>query len=170
MTATYSGSLKWYSLAKDILTYVNAHTTADYGRVAVVPGLIAWDGCDCGALYLMVNQTYASDNWPMQKVEADLSDACGAVYEGAEFVLQVMQCAPSPTGQSVMPTVEAQENAAMLVRRDAYETYRAVNGFLCTARNSDDVENFILDAQTVQGPSGGCVGTELRFRVALNWE
>ena len=119
MTAPYTGPLKWFSLAKDILTYVNANTTAQYGRVGVVPGLIAWDGCDCGALYLMVNQTYASESWPMQKIEADLSDGCTAPYEGAEFVLQVMQCAPSPQGQSSAPTVQAQEEAAMLVRRDA---------------------------------------------------
>jgi hypothetical protein len=167
VTVTYAGPLKWYSLAKDILTYVNAHTTAQYGRVGVVPGLIAWDGCDCGALYLMVNQTYASETFPMQKIEADLSEGCSAPYEGAEFVLQVMQCAPTAVPA---PTVDAQENAAMLVRRDAYETYRAVNAFLCAAREDRDVEDFVVDAQMVQGPSGGCVGTELRFRVALTWE
>ncbi|MGW2213194.1 hypothetical protein [Streptomyces sp. NPDC001781] len=154
-------------MARDILTHVDAHTTARYGRVSVVPGLIAWDGCDCGALYLMVNQTYASDNWPMQKIEADPSESCGAVYEGAELVLQVMQCAPSALPA---PTVAAQENAAMLVRRDAYETRRAVNAFLCRARDERDVEDFIVDASLVQGPQGGCVGTELRFRVALTWE
>jgi hypothetical protein len=170
MTATYSGPLKWFSLAKDILTHVDAGTTAQYGRVAVVPGLIAWDGCDCGALYLMVNQTYASETWPMQKIDADLSEGCTAPLEGAEFVLQVMQCAPSPQGMTNAPTVDAQETAAMLVRRDAYETYRAVNGFLCAAREGRDVEDFVMDAQLVQGPSGGCVGTELRFRVALTWE
>lgn len=168
--SAYTGPLKWFSLAKDILTHVNAHTTAQYGRVAVVPGLIAWDGCDCGALYLMVNQTYASDNFPAQKIEADISMGCSALYEGAEFVLQVMQCAPSPMGQSASPTVQAQEASAMAVRRDAYEVYRAVNGFLCVAREDRDVEDFIVDASLVQGPSGGCVGTELRFRVALTWE
>lgn len=168
--SAYTGPLKWFSLAKDILTHVNSRTTAQYGRVGVVPGLIAWDGCDCGALYLMVNQTYASDNFPMQKIDADISEGCTAVYEGAEFVLQVMQCAPSPVGQSNAPTVDAQEACAMLVRRDAYETYRAVNAFLCAAREDRDVEDFIVDAQLVQGPSGGCVGSELRFRVALTWE
>lgn len=168
--STYIGELKWYNLAKAILSYVDTNTTSQFDRVAVVPGLIAWDGCDCGALYLMVNQTYASDSWPMQKVDADVSEGCTAIYEGGEFVLQVMECAPSPQGQSVMPTVQAQEAAAQLVRRDAYQTYRAVNSFLCAAREDRDVEEFIVDAQVVQGPSGGCVGTELRFRVALTWE
>lgn len=167
---TYAGPLKWFTLAKAILTSVNAATTSKFTRVAVVPGLIAWDGCDCGALYAMVNQTYACETFPMQKIEADLSEGCTAPYEGAEFVLQVMQCAPSPQGQSAFPTVAAQEATAQVVRRDAYEVYRAVNSFLCEARDVRDVEDFILDAQTTQGPSGGCVGTELRFRVALTWE
>lgn len=166
--SVYTGPLKWFNLARDILTYVDSRTTTQFGRVAVVPGLIAWDGCDCGALYLMVNQTYASEDWPAQKITNDISDACGALYEGAEFVLQVMQCAP--TGTTGTPTVQAQQNAAMLVRRDAYEVYRAVNNFLCRARDERDVEEFIVDAQLVQGPEGGCVGTELRFRVALTWE
>ena len=168
--STYAGPLKWFTLAKAILDYTDVHTTAAYGRVSVVPGLIAWDGCDCGALYLMVNQTYACETFPMQKTEADLSEGCTALYEAAEFVLQVMQCAPSPQGHSNAPTVAAQESAAQLVRQDAYETYRAVNAFLCSARETRDVEDFIVDAQMVQGPSGGCVGTELRFRVALTWE
>lgn len=169
MTA-YAGPLKWYALAKAIITSVDAATTSRFGRVAVVPGLIPWDGCDCGALYLMVNQAYACETFPMQKVEADLSEGCTAPYEGAEFVLQAMQCAPTPQGQSASPTVAAQEAAARLVRQDAYEVYRAVNAFLCQARDVRDVEDFIMDAQLVQGPSGGCVGTELRFRVALTWE
>jgi hypothetical protein len=168
--STYAGPLKWFTLAKAILAHVDASTTSQYGRVSVVPGLIAWDGCDCGALYLMVNQTYASDEWPMQKTNADISEGCTAVYEGAELVLQVMECAPTPQGYPTGPSVTAEETAAQLVRQDAYETYRAVNGFLCQARADRDVEDFIMDAQIVQGPSGGCVGTELRFRVALTWE
>lgn len=167
---TYTGPLRWYTLASDILTYVNAHTTSVFPRAGVVPGLIAWDGCDCGALYLMVNQTYASEQFPMQKVTADLSMGCSAPFEGAEFVLQVMQCAPTPRSGSMVTTMADEDAAAQLVRRDAYETYRAVQSFLCAARDDRDVEDFLLDAQVAQGPFGGCVGTELRFRVGLSWE
>lgn len=168
--SVYTGSLRWYSLAKAILDYVNANTTSKFARVVVTPGLIAWDGCDCGALYIMVNQNYDSEDFPMQKIEKDISDACSAPYEGAEFVLQCMQCAPTPQGNSTAPPVADEDAAARLVRRDAYEVRKAVRTFLCAARNSEDVENFIIDVQIVQGPSGGCVGTELRFRIALMQE
>jgi hypothetical protein len=166
----YTGNLRWYSLAADLLAYVNANTTSRFERVSLVPGLIAWDGCDCGALYLMINQTYDCEDFPMQKIVNDLSMGCGAPYEASELVMQVMECAPSPQGGATATTVEAEDAAARLVRRDAAETRKAVRAFLCTARNEDDITDFIVDTQIVQGPSGGCVGTELRFRVGLDME
>jgi hypothetical protein len=166
----YTGTLRWYSLASDVIAYVNANTTSRFSRVSVVPGLIAWDGCDCGALYLMVNQTFDCEDFPMQKVTNDLSMGCGAPYEASELVLQVMECAPTPQGNSNATTVQAEDGAARLVRRDAYEVRRAVRAVLCAARNNEDITDFIIDNQIVQGPSGGCVGTELRFRVGLDME
>lgn len=166
----YTGKLRWYTLAADILAFVNANTTSRFGRVSLVPGLIAWDGCDCGAVYIMVNQTYDCEDFPMQKVTADISDGCGAPYEASELVIQVMECAPAPQGGSNSTSVADEDAAARLVRQDAAEVRNAVRKFLCAARGNDDVENFILDAQIVQGPSGNCVGTELRFRVSLMLE
>jgi len=166
----YTGALRWYSLAADLLAYVNDNTTSRFGRVSLVPGLIAWDGCDCGALYLMINQTYDCEDFPMQKITADISGGCGAPYEASELVMQVMECAPTPQGNSNSTSVADEDKAARLVRRDAAEVRKAVRAFLCAARNSDDVEDFIVDVQIVQGPSGGCVGTELRFRVSMMME
>lgn len=166
----YTGTLRWYSLAKAIIDYVNANTTSKFSRVVVTPGLIAWDGCDCGALYLMVNQNFDSEVPPNQKIEMDESTGCAAPYEGAEFVLQVMQCAPTPQGGTTSTKVEDEGAAARLVRRDAAEVRKAVRTFLCRAEEERDVEWYIIDTQIVQGPSGGCVGTELRFRVGLQFE
>lgn len=170
MTQRYTGDLRWYTLAAELLAFVNANTTSRFGRVSLVPGLIAWDGCDCGALYLTINQTYDCEDFPMQKVTNDMSDGCGAPYEASELVLQCMECAPTPQGNSNSTTVEDEDKTARLVRRDAAQVRKAVRAFLCQARNNDDVTDFIMDVQIVQGPSGGCVGTELRFRVGLDME
>lgn len=167
MSAPYLGPLKWHTLAQDVLAAAVAGCTTQFGRASVVPGLIAWDACDCGALYLMVNQTYDCETFPMQKVDADPSDGCGPLYDAAEFVMQVMACAPSPVGHSRATTVTVENTAAQTVRRDAYESREAVRAFLCAARDGRMIENYIIDTQIVQGPSGGCVGTEMRFRVAL---
>lgn len=170
MTSPYTGSLRWYTLEKDILTYLNQNTTSVFGRVAVVPGLIAWDGCDCGAMYIFANQTFESDDWPNQKVTHDVSDGCGAIYEGTEFVLHVLECAPSGQGNDTAPSVDAQETAARLVRRDAYEVRQFLKLWLCQARDREDIAEYIVDVQIVQGPEGNCVGTEIRFRVGLRQE
>jgi hypothetical protein len=95
---------------------------------------------------------------------------CGAPYEASELVLQVMECAPTPQGNSNSTSVEAEDAAARLVRMDAYEARKYVREFLCTQRNNEEITDFIIDGQIVQGPSGGCVGTELRFRVGLDME
>lgn len=166
----YTGELRWYQLGKDILTYLDANTTSTFGRVAVVPGLIAWDGCDCGAMYLFANQTFEVEDWPNQKITNDISDQCSAPYEGTEYVLHVLECAPSGSGNSTAPTVEEQEAAARLVRRDAYQVRKYLKLWLCNARASEDIAEYIVDTQIVQGPEGGCVGTEIRFRVGLNQE
>lgn len=170
MSLRYSGTLRWYTLASDMLTYVNANTTSKFARAVVTPGLIAWDGCDCGALYLMVNQTYDCEDFPMQKVTNDLSMGCGAPYEASELVLQVMQCAPAPQGNSNAPSVSSEDAASRILRRDAYEVRKAVRAFLCQARTDEEITDFIMDVQIVQGPSGNCVGSELRFRVGLDME
>lgn len=170
MSNRYSGDLRWYTLASDLLVYVNNSTTSRFQRVVVTPGLIAWDGCDCGALYLMVNQTYDCEDFPMQKVTNDLSLGCGAPYEASELVLQCMQCAPSPQGGANAPTVDSEDASARILRRDAYEIRKAVRSWLCQQRNDEEITDFILDVQIVQGPSGNCVGTELRFRVGLDME
>lgn len=170
MTRRYTGNLRWYSFAKELLVFVNANTTSRFGRVSLVPGLIAWDGCDCGALYLMINQTYDCEDFPMQKVVNDLSDGCGAPYEASELVLQVMECAPTPVGNSTSTPVADEDTCARLVRQDAAEVRKAVRSFLCSARNEEDITDWIMDVQIVQGPSGGCVGTELRMRVGMDME
>jgi hypothetical protein len=167
MSAPYTGPTRWFDLAVDILAAVQAGTTSTFSRATVEPGLIPWDGCDCGALYIMVNQMFDSEMFPQQKVDADQSDGCGAIYDAAEYVLQVMECAPSPVGHSRAPKAAVETSAAQLVQRDAYEVRKAVRSFLCNLRDERGVENYIIDTQIVQGPSGGCMGTELRFRVAL---
>lgn len=167
---SYTGELKWYSVAADVLAAINASTTSQFGRVGVVPGLIAWDECDCGLLAIYVNQEYESDDWPMQKVTRDISQGCGAIYDAAELVIHVVQCAPTPEGQANAPTVESEDAAARIVQRDRYQVRKALKLWLCEAADTRMIEDYIVDTTIIQGPTGGCVGTETRFRVALTGE
>lgn len=162
------GPLKWYTIAYTLMTEIRDSLTTQVERAGVVPGRIAWDGCDCGALYVSVGIVHPSETFPEQRGVADISDACGAPYEVAEIIIQLMRCAPMPQGQNLSPSPEDLDISAQIVRQDGYEAMRAANLKLCTMRDTAEIENFIIDTQQAAGPQGGCVGTELRLRVGLD--
>lgn len=162
------GILKWYVVAKACLGAAEANLSLAVDRATVVPGAIAWDACDCGALYVSVGLLYPSENFPEQQTVRDMAQPCMAPYETGEIVLQIMRCAPQPQGQNLYPDAADEDIAAQVVRRDAYEVMQAITQLLCDLKDQDQIEDFIIDTQTAQGPGGGCVGTELRFRVGLD--
>lgn len=163
-----SGSLKWYTVAKMCLDAAQANLTIQVDRATVVPGAIAWDACDCGALYASVGLIYPSENFPEQQTTRDLATPCMAPYETGEIIVQIMRCAPQPQGQNSYPDAADEDASAQTVRRDAYEIMQAVAQLLCGLQDQDQIESFIIDTQVAAGPGGGCVGTELRFRVGLD--
>ncbi len=163
-----NGSLKWYTLAKLCLDTAQASLSTAVQRATVVPGAIAWDACDCGALYVSVGLVYPSENFPEQMTVADMATPCMAPYETGEIIVQIMRCAPQPQGQNLYPDAAAEDASAQVVRRDAYEVMQSVTALLCGLRDQDQIENFIIDVQAASGPGGGCVGTELRLRVGLD--
>jgi hypothetical protein len=161
-----TGPLKWYTVASALETAVYAELTTKPDRHSVVPGAIAWDECDCGLLAVSVAQVFLSDRFPDQ-VGAPAGIRCDAAYEVGEFVIQIIRCAPGADGQSLAPTTAALDASAQEVLRDAYETLKAASETLCTMQDARDISSFMLRPLTAQGPSGDCVGNELRVYVAL---
>jgi hypothetical protein len=161
-----TGPLKWYTVAEALRVAVDAELTVPPARSSVVPGAIAWDECDCGLLAVSVAQVFLSDRFPDQ-VGAPAGIRCDAAYEVGEFVIQIIRCAPGADGQSLAPTTAALDASAQEVLRDAYETLKAASETLCTMQDARDISSFMLRPLTAQGPSGDCVGNELRVYVAL---
>jgi len=161
-----SGPLKWYTVALALQQAVHVGLTDTPQRSGVVPGAIAWDACDCGMLAVSVARVYPSERFP-DEATTRTSGPCDAPWEVGEIVIQIIRCAPNPTGQSLYPTTTALDTSAQQVARDAYETLRAVSQTLCELRDADDVDDFLIRPQVMQGPLGGCVGSELRAWVCL---
>jgi hypothetical protein len=161
-----TGALKWYTVASALEQAVYAELTTKPDRHSVVPGAIAWDECDCGLLAVSVAQVFLSDRFPDQ-VAAPAGIRCDAAWEVGEFVIQVIRCAPNPEGDDLAPTTAALDASAQGVLRDAYEVLLAASETLCTMQDARDISSFMLRPLTAQGPSGGCVGNELRVYVAL---
>ena len=160
-----SGELKWYEVAAALEAAVYAALTDKPQRHGVVPGAIAWDACDCGMLAASIAQVYPSETFPAP--QATPFGSCQAPYEVAEIVIQIIRCAPNPEGQNLWPPTAALDASAQQVARDAYETLRAVSLELCSMNEARDVADYLIRPQVIQGPTGGCVGSEMRALVSL---
>lgn len=159
------GPLKWYIVAETLRLAVHNELTVKPDRSGVVPAAIAWDECDCGLLAVSVNQIFPTQTFPTLLVEP--SGNCDASVDAAEIVIQVIRCAPQPEGDKMAPSVSALDTSAQEILRDAFELLKAVRETLCAMENNRDVYAFLLRPLTAQGPTGACVGNELRVYVGL---
>lgn len=167
--ALITGPLKWYTVAETVRLAIMADLTTLPDRSSVVPGAIAWDECDCGLLAISVARIYLSDNFPQPLTTKVGASACDAAWDVGEFVVQLIRCAPNPDGDDLAPTVTALDASAQEILQDAYELLQSVTVTLCEMKAQPDREiiDFFVNPLTSQGPSGGCVGNEVRFLVAL---
>lgn len=160
------GPLKWHTVASTLEQAVYAELTTKPDRSSVVPGVIAWDECDCGLLAVSVAQVYPTETFPAP-LSRRVGNSCDAPWEAAEIVIQVVRCAPNPDDPLTAPTPAELDASAQEVLRDAYEMLLAVSVKLCEMNQARDISDFMLRPLTAQGPSGGCVGNELRAYVSL---
>jgi hypothetical protein len=160
-----SGELKWYTVAETLRQAVHAELTTEPERSSVVPGAIAWDECDCGLLAVSVARIFLTETFP-DELSRRIGNACDAPYEVGEVVIQVVRCAPNPDDIDP-PTTAALDASAQEVLRDAYQMLKGVSVLLCEMNRDRDIADFMVRPLTAQGPSGGCVGNELRAYVAL---
>lgn len=161
------GALKWYVVAAALRDAVYTALSPQPCRYGVVPGAIAWDGCDCGALYVTVLRTFLSDLFP-EVLEAPVGVGCTANQEVAEIVIQVLRCAPSPDAPAQLaPEADALDVSARQLASDTFNTMAAVSLELCTMKDADEILDFLLMETTAVGPDGGCVGLELHVLAAL---
>ncbi|WP_329336072.1 hypothetical protein OG252_13055 [Streptomyces sp. NBC_01352] len=164
--AMISGALKWYTVAARLEQAIHAELTVSPARHGVVPGAIAWDECDCGMLAVSVNQIYPTEQFPNPALTR-VGNSCDAPWEAAEIVMQIVRCAPNPDGQLTAPTTAELDASAREVLTDAYEMMRAVSTTLCQMNQDREISDYLMRPLTAQGPTGGCVGNEVRAFVSL---
>jgi hypothetical protein len=139
-------------------------------RACVVPGEIAWDGCDCGMLAVSPRSWFISDAFP------DASDARGSLRTSpcelpwlvANIEVQIVRCAPSPNGSVLDVPCDQLSDAANVLIADAFITLRAISIELCTLKDDDQIVDWVLGEQATVGPLGGCVGTSVIVQVAVD--
>lgn len=161
-----SGPLKWYTVASRLEQAIYAELSVTPARHGVVPGMIAWDECDCGLLAVSVGQIDLTESFPDPALRR-IGNACDAPWEAAEIIVQVVRCTPCPDDNGKPPTVTALDASAQEILQDAYEMMRAASTKLCEMNEAREIADFILRPLNPQGPSGCCGGNELRAVVSL---
>jgi len=164
--------LSFYTIPNILLTDIAAALATTPGgpveRACVVPAAIAWDHCDCGALYIAVNKWFLSETFPINAQGADpRTTPCELPWLVGDIVIQVMRCAPQPIGREIAPTCAALDNAAMILAVDAYVTLHTALSTLCGLKEDDIIIDFSFGEQTASGPEGACAGSEIHAFVAI---
>jgi hypothetical protein len=161
------GSLAVYTVASLLVTGIadalDLAGAEPLNRACVVPGEIAWDDCQCGTLAITARRFFLSDEFPQGALGQALIRAspCDLPWLVAELAIQVIRCAPTPTGTALSPSCEQLATAAQVLLVDQYVTLTTTVAILCDLRTSDSIIDYVLGEQTSVGPEGECVGTEL---------
>ncbi|MFU0240457.1 hypothetical protein ACKI1J_32550 [Streptomyces scabiei] len=148
-------------------------------RTCVVPGVVAWDGCgpeDCapdgepGQLTVSVARIYpAGQNFPAEDRTVQGVRGCMLPpLTAAELIITLLRCAPVQDEEGCPPPCEEQTEAARILHVDASTVYSAL--WCCLpglGLNPRRPPRFVIGAQRIVGPDGGCVGVEQRVTVAL---
>lgn len=137
-------------------------------RVAIMPGSIAWDGCNqCGLLALASSRNFLSDQFPSEVTSPMMvNDTPGALL-CSDMAVQIIRCAPQPIGDALAPTVAALEASARLVSADAYAVMCGTVDALSKLLVNNDIVDYMVRQQFFVGPAGACVGSELSFVVGV---
>lgn len=173
--AQYRGPAGFYEVANVLVTNVAAVLADSAGgaveRACVVPGDIAWDGCNCGLLAVSVRGWSLTDDFPESSAAFGANSVrttpCDLPWLVGELRIQVIRCAPMPNGNALSVPCPELDEAARILISDAYVTLTEVVSTLCELRESDQIIDYVLGSQETVGPAGDCVGTELTAQVGL---
>lgn len=137
----------------------------------LVPGNIAWDGCDCGQLALTIQRIYPSQKFPGDQSEEPVTGGCAIGPRAVQALASITRCVPSLTtglaGQAIIPTCADLLPAGLTMAGDAYALDRAVNCCLANYKRDRVIWDYRVGAVSFVGPEGACAGVELTFKFQL---
>lgn len=164
--------LRGYGAAYTVLARVRDAIVAEYltrnvvpTRYGVVPGAIAWDGCEtCGQLALSKSRDFLTNQFPIEVTSTDLGP--GGLL-GFDLVTQTIRCVPMPDDRGNPPLMVDLDESAQLIINDGYSQLCATITTLEQMKNQLEIVDYLIRQQLYPGPEGGCAGAELIFTVAV---
>jgi hypothetical protein len=132
----------------------------------LVPGEIAWDGCDCGQFAQSVIRDYPSLTFP-QEAYLDNRNACDPFARAVEVVASLTRCVPGMDSSGRPPTCDALRAAALIQQADALTMQGAIQCYLADLKRTYVITNYRIGGIQYVGPQGNCGGAEVRYLFAL---
>jgi hypothetical protein len=134
-------------------------------RSVVTVGEIAWDECPCGQLAVTLVEVFPADTPPTPTL--GLWRKCPPSSRVAHYTVELLRCAHGTTGGGDPPTPAELSADALLAIRDAWAVRQGIACCLRTLAATNAVADFSLGTQSMVGPAGGCVGSELAVYVVM---
>lgn len=129
----------------------------------LVPGNIAWDGCDCGQLAQTIVSDYHSERFPADSSQEQIQ-SCGEAL-AVQVLVSILRCVPGmSTGMPPQyPTCAKLLDAALIMQGDAFAVRTGVECCLLDLKATQRIFDFRVGPTTYVGPEGGCAGSELTY-------
>lgn len=156
-----------YQALTAILDCVNTGLPAPVGRVCAVPGVLAWDDCECGVLAASVMHVYPSRAFPTDAGGVAAFLSCPVLYDAVDITITVLRCAPTLDQNGNPPSCVALAGSAAGWRADAAAVRATLACCLPVLRDAGVVKDFVLRDLVPVGPEGGCSGMEARLTIAV---
>jgi hypothetical protein len=133
----------------------------------LVPGAIAWDGCDCGQLALTIQGIYPTSTFPTDASETQRITSCGPFALVVETLVSILRCVPGLDQAGKPPSCAKLREAALIQQADAWAVRRGVECCLRTYKTARTIQKYTVGRTNFVGPEGGCGGSELIFKFEL---
>lgn len=129
----------------------------------LVPGNIAWDGCNCGQLALTIQNIFPSVVFPTPAEDDPTTSGCEVTQLAVRALVSITRCVPGPTNTGQPPTCASLLASALEQQGDAYAVRRAVACCLSEMKRTRRIWDWRIGSSNFVGPEGGCAGSELSF-------
>jgi hypothetical protein len=137
----------------------------------LVPGNIAWDGCDCGQFAQTIQADYPTSQFPFDVSEQVIGvGGCGSRPLVYQVLASIIRCVPGLQGPSTSPrspSCDKLQTAAFIMEGDAFALRRGVECCLSTLQDNLTIAKFVVGRVSRVGPEGNCAGVELTYKFEL---
>ena len=135
----------------------------------LVPGNIAWDGCDCGQFAQTIQRDYPTLTFPVDASELVLGagGGCSSRPIAYQVLASIVRCVPGLEASGKPPSCAKLQTSASIMAADAFALRRAIECCLNDLQDDNVIEKFSVGAVSYVGPEGNCAGVELIYKFEL---